>query len=721
MLFLVLVYIQLSNTNKTYYNIGMTRYLDLLEYIDKAKQLYAEDVLLLNDVLNKKKLTTCLPININQYLQDICFNLQALKQSTEVILSACLYCLFQQYRITDTNVIDPNLKLLIHNIDQLQYLTTHNKSHKKNSQAQADRRRKMILVMANDIRVVIIKLVEQLCLMHQAKSFKKQEQTALAEECRDIYSPLANRLGLGAIKWQLEDYALRYLDNKVYLKLSASLCQKRAEREQKIIEVINTIQLKCKQHNIKYIQVNGRAKHIHSIYHKMIKKNISFNEVYDALASRVIVNKIEDCYTVLSIIQNTWERVESEFDDYISAPKTNGYRSLHTAVKINSTDYLEVQIRTQQMHDFAEYGVAAHWFYKENNPQSRIENKNEWLNQLMSWQKDIDISNEIGIFKDRVFVYTPNHDIIDLVKGSTPLDFAYSIHTEVGHRCRGCKVNSKLVPLLYKLKTGDIVEVMTKSSASPSKDWLRKELGYLHSTKTRAKLIQWFKHQDETRDIEIGLQKIDQIHKKIGKNQYSIQKIVQLLAYKNTHTLLLALGRGELTLASVIRQIKDTSTKKEQVTLKSKSKLKPIDIKHNDLMYKIAKCCMPLAGDKIIGYITQGYGITIHQIQCRNIKQLLQLKNQRFIQVNWGEFSANSQRVRLQIIAMQQQNIEMHLVNWLNQKSIIFEIIHRQLNKIHSIQTFILEVEMEISMSLIQLCNYIHNCSGVISATKLKS
>lgn len=470
------------------------------------------------------------------------------------------------------------------------------------SHQQMENLRKMLLAMVTDARAVLIILAERLWQLRTAKFLPLPEQKKLAQETLDVYAPLANRLGVWPLKWETEDLCMRYLQPQVYTSIAKWLASRRQEREEFIQRMIKIMTAMLEQASLKKFKVNGRVKHIYSIHRKMEKKNARAEEIYDISALRVLVESVEDCYTVLGLLQDAWPQVQEEFDDYIALPKSNGYRSIHTVVIGPENRFIEVQIRTHQMHHESELGVAAHWRYKEGVLQtSSYESKIALLRQIMAWQQEI--SGQVkrrseqpiqDIFADRVYVFTPMGDIIDLSKGATPLDFAYHVHSELGHRCRGAKIDGKIVPLTHTLQTGEKVEVLTGKQANPSRDWANPHHGYLKTSRARAKVLHWFRIKD-------GI--LPAVHE---------QETVK----KEAEPAMPVVG-------------------KHHIESPVKSNIQILGI--NNLLTTTARCCKPLPGDPIIGYVTRNRGVSIHRRDCSNILHAVKNHHVRLVEVAWGE------------------------------------------------------------------------------------
>jgi GTP pyrophosphokinase len=520
----------------------------------------------------------------------------------------------------------------------------------KQSAEQVENVRKMLVAMVDDVRIALIKLAERTCAIRAVKDAEEHIKRKVAREVADIYAPLAHRLGIGHIKWELEDLSFRFLRPLEYKNIANLLDEKRLNRQTYIDDVVASLSKQIKKNNIK-AEVYGRAKHIYSIWRKMQRKGISFSEVYDIRAVRILVPNTRDCYEVLGIVHTMWRNIRHEFDDYIAAPKENGYRSLHTAVFGPENKVLEVQIRSYDMHDEAEYGVCSHWRYKgadDDNSSGSYEKKIEWLRQVLEWHEELGVnplSDNLGkgIEQDRIYLFTPEGHIVDLPQGATPLDFAYRIHTEIGHRCRGAKVNGRIVPLNHILQTSDQVEVLTGKHQVPSRDWLIESLGYLNTSRARAKVRNWFGAQERDQNIADGRSILDRELKRLGLRNLDFEALVTRLKQKELDELYLNIGSGDMSVSHVIRAAQSLIAPAEEPKIHLVEKRKSTT--ENDiyidgvgnLMTNIANCCHPLPGDEISGYITQGRGVSIHRKDCRNILQLQTDEPERIIQVSWGE------------------------------------------------------------------------------------
>lgn len=508
--------------------------------------------------------------------------------------------------------------------------------------------RKTFLAMGEDVRVVLIKLADRLHNMRTLGYLPDEKRRRIAKQTLDIFAPLANRLGIWQVKWELEDLAFRHSEPETYKQIAASLAERRSEREEKLIDIESQLKAMLAQENIE-AEVSGRPKHIYSIYSKMRRKGVAFDAVTDVRAVRIIVKDLATCYHVLGMIHTHWRPVPGEFDDYIAAPKDNFYRSLHTAVFFDDGRPLEVQIRTKEMHENAEFGIAAHWRYKEGGPQDKdYERRVVWLRQLMDWMQDVDDAGQFvdtmktDVFSDRVYAFTPRGDIIDLPSGATPIDFAYQVHTDVGHRCRGAKVNGKLVSLDYLLKTGDQVEILITKRGGPSRDWLNTNLRLLNTERARSKVRQWFKRQDREANVSTGRTQLERETRRLGLGDLDIDKLVSEFGLKDSEDLYELVGTGDLSVGRVIAKL-NTGEREDKLAETIHPAGKPTVTANGDtvsvlglrgLLTVYAKCCKPVPGDPIVGYITRGRGATIHRRDCPNI---LRVKDkERLVQVSWG-------------------------------------------------------------------------------------
>ena len=541
------------------------------------------------------------------------------------------------------------------------------------SDLQIDNIRRMLLAMVDDFRCVVIKLAERITYLRTKNRYSEEDIVLAAKECSHVYAPLANRLGIGQLKWELEDYCFRALHPQCYRQIAKfDLGERRVDREKYIANFVADLTASLKE-ELDEVQVYGRPKHIYSIWKKMQKKNLRFDQLFDIRAVRVIVPKLEDCYTALSIIHTQYKHLPEHFDDYIAQPKPNGYQSIHTVVLGKSDKPIEVQIRTQKMHDDAELGVAAHWKYKEGATAGRsgYEEKIVWLRKLLAWQNDIADSGDVldemcsQVFDDRVYVFTPRGEVIDLPKDATPLDFAYAIHSEIGHRCIGAKVAGKIVPFTYNLKMGDQVEIITQKQPNPSRDWLNPNTGFVNTSKARSKIIAWFKKLDREKNIPIGREALEAEMTKLGLTHKHIETYA-LPRYnlKQMDDLYAGIGGGDIKLNQLShylqsRLIKPTAEQEDEAVLKKLNKNSHQKAQNGqviiegvgNLMHSIARCCQPIPGDPIVGYITQGRGISIHKADCEQLFELQSLNPTRVVEAQWGSYAGEGLSLTIRIIA----------------------------------------------------------------------
>ena len=536
----------------------------------------------------------------------------------------------------------------------------------RHEHAQAESLRKMLLAMAEDVRVVLIKLADRLHNMRTLGALPEDKQKRIARETMDIFAPLANRLGIWQMKWELEDLAFRYLEPATYKRIAGLLAERRVDREAYIELFVETLVRELEKAGIA-AEVSGRPKHIYSIWRKMQKKGKDFERISDVRAVRVLVKDIRDCYAALGTVHSLWQHIPGEFDDYIATPKENNYRSIHTAVIGPEGKTVEVQIRTHDMHDQSELGVAAHWRYKEGARADKgFDAKIAWLRSLLEWKEEIaeaaDFVDQFKseVFSERVYVFTPKGNIVDLPAGATPLDFAYDIHTDVGHRCRGAKVNGQMVPLTYPLKTGDRVEVLTVKQGGPSRDWLSPHLGYLHTSKARTRVSHWFRDQNYDTSVAEGRAALEREFHRLGISDINYEKLAQRFGYHRVDDFLAATGRGDVKPAQIMAAVQEftgQAPKEAQPVVAPRPPTAPrppasVTIQGvGNLLTRMAKCCNPVPGDSIVGFITRGQGVTIHRQNCPNALRHHDEHNERLIEVSWGADTGRSYPVDVEILA----------------------------------------------------------------------
>jgi len=542
---------------------------------------------------------------------------------------------------------------------------------------QIESLRKMLLAMVEDIRVVLIKLAERTQTLRRLSGASTSQQQRIAQESLMIFAPLANRLGVWQIKWELEDLSLRYLEPQRYKEVAKMLDERRVDREQYIVDVVSQLKLELSQAGIKG-EVTGRPKHIYSIIKKMKSKQLDFSELYDVRAVRILVDDVKDCYAALGLIHNLWQPIPGEFDDYIARPKSNNYRSLHTAVSGPRGLALEVQIRTLEMHQYSELGVAAHWRYKEGGKSdAKFDEKIAWLRQILAWKDEVADSGDLleqfksELFQDKVYVLTPQGKVIDLPKGSTPIDFAYSLHTDLGHRTRGAKVNGSIVSLNTKLQNGERVEILTTKIGSPSRDWLNVTLGFLQTPSARAKVRHWFKYQHFEENVAQGRAKLDRELHRAGVGAINQEKIAQKLQYQKLEDFLAAIGRGDVSEYQIALAIQENETPKPKEVARPASARRS-STAHSaagivgegiviegigNLQTSTAKCCKPMPSDAIVGYLTRDHGVTIHRRACSFIMRLPESRHDRVLGAQWGSHLNVNTDVDIEVEAHDRQGL----------------------------------------------------------------
>jgi GTP pyrophosphokinase len=585
------------------------------------------------------------PIAVAEILAD-------LRMDVPTLIAALLHDVVEDTGVTLEEIEERFGSAVRHLVDGVTKLKKRMK-FKSNEEHQAENHRKMFVAMAQDVRVILIKLADRLHNMRTLKYMPEHKQRQKSTETLEIFAPLAHRLGISKIKWELEDISLRYLKPQQYYRIVHLMKKKRAEREKYLDEIIDTLKSRLEEMDVKVMDISGRPKHIYSIYKKMVTQNKEFNEIYDLMAVRVIVDTVRDCYAVLGIIHTVWKPMPGRFKDYIAMPKTNMYQSLHTTVIGPKGEPIEVQIRTLDMHRTAEYGIAAHWAYKEGSAveKSKFDEKLKWFREMMELQQEASDAKEfvenlkMDWFSDSVFVFTPKGDVIELPMGSVPLDFAYRIHTDIGNMCIGAKVNGKIVPLDYPLKTGDIVEILTsKHSYGPSQDWL----SLVKSSHARSKIRNWFKKQRREESVAKGREMVEALLKKHDftvsdvLTSDRIEDVTKKFNFNEEEDLFAAVGYGGISTAQVVHRLTDGLKEEQQPVVLPEVKALPIR-KHkleqgvrvkgvDNLLIRLSRCCNPVPGDEIAGYVTHGRGVTVHRIDCPNLSTV---PDERRIDVEW--------------------------------------------------------------------------------------
>ena len=610
--------------------------------------------------------------------------------------------------IEDTNVLLPTIKeefgeeiaMLVNGITKLSRI-----SFKTQEEQQAENFRKMFLAMAEDVRVILIKLADRLNNMRTLQYIPPHRRLKIARETLEIYVPIANRLGISRIQWELEDLSLRYLEPTKYRAVVSRIAKNRLEREKYVESIKEIIQKELQNVNIE-AEIHGRPKNIYSIYKKMEKGKKDFFQIYDLIAIRIICNSVRDCYAVLGLLHSVWKPMPGRFKDYIAMPKLNMYQSLHTTVITPKGEPLEIQIRTWEMHKTAEYGIAAHWKYKERvdlKKDKKLEDRLSWLRQILEWQKDLKDPKEfmenlkIGLFQDEVFIFTPKGDVKILPSGSTPIDFAYLIHTDIGHRCVGAKVNKKIVPLDYKLKSGDILEILTsKSSRGPSRDWLK--IAKTSGAKNRIRI--WFKREMKEENIQKGKELFEREMEKykIENSPELTKKLKEVsieLGFNELESMFENIGYGKLTPYQVLSKIIPQEKISPVIPLVKVKKRIDQGIRVqgiNDVMIRFSRCCNPVPGDEIIGYITRGRGVSVHKADCSNVDFISEDKD-RLVKVEWIKMEELFYPVKVKIIADDRPNL-------LSDIMLIFSSFKISVSAIHAVTDKNNTANIDITLSI---------------------
>jgi guanosine-3',5'-bis(diphosphate) 3'-pyrophosphohydrolase len=594
-------------------------------------------------------------------------------------------------------------------------------------QGHAENLRKMLLAMAEDLRVVFIKLADRLHNMQTLEFLPPERQLAIARETFEIYAPLAHRLGIWELKWQLEDLSFQHLEPAKFALIEDLLKAKSIQRGAFITHAISLLKGEFDRVGIK-AEVSGRPKHIYSIYQKMEKYAAlgkDFDDIHDLIAIRVLVNTRDECYTALGLVHGLWHPLPDQFNDFVAVPKPNGYQSLHTTVMYEGTTPLEVQIRTTEMHRVSEFGVAAHWRYKEGEKKDlHYEERIGWLRQLIEWHRELSGAEEFlesvktDIFKDQVFVYTPKGEIKDLPKGATPLDFAYRIHTDLGHRCIGSKVNGRLVNLSTQLKNGDIVEIMTaKTGRGPSRDWLNPVLGYVMTSHAKEKIRQWFKKQERTENIERGRELLEKAMRQLGINLSERDNLARIFKYDSIEDFYAAIGEGGITPHQIALKLAAQEEQPKVIgTVASKPSVSAIKVRGvGDLLTHLSHCCHPVPGDAIIGYVTRTRGVSVHRVDCYNIAHEDEIE--RLVPVQWGD-TESLYPVRIQVQAWDRVGLMRDVGAIVAEEKINITTLALTNNPDHTV-SLSLSLETANLVQLSKILSKIEGIKGVVSATRL--
>jgi len=612
---------------------------------------------------------------------------------------------------------------------QIGGLSTHSiESHKPQQQAvQLEALRKMLLAMVQDVRVVLVKLADHLqTLRYRVRSGDSAGRIEAAELTRDIFAPLANRLGVWHLKWELEALAFRILEPATYRGIAALLDERRADRTRYIESLMAKLREELSQAGIA-ADISGRPKHIYSIYRKMQRKQLEFKDIYDVLAVRVLVDELKDCYAVLGIVHHLWSPLPREFDDYIAKPKSNSYRSLHTAVVGPGDKPVEIQIRTREMHQHSEFGVAAHWRYKEESRhESGYDSKIAWLRQILEWRDEVNDTGELaeqfktGLFEDTVYVLTPQGRVIDLPKGATPVDFAYHVHTELGHRCRGAKVDGGIVPLNTALRNGQRVEILAAKQGGPSRDWLNPALGYLQSQAGRGKVRQWFNRQNQELSITQGRAALEKELQRYGMTSLNLDDLAVRFGHDTLNDFLAAMGRGEIG----SRQLRDVlsphasgpDVQPEAQTVRrasSSGKGSVLIVGVDKLLTVPAKCCKPVPPDAIVGFVTRGRGVSVHRADCTNVRRL---DVRRQVSAEWGEAAGATYPVDIVVEAADRTGLLRDISEVLSRERINVTATSTQSGGLAARMRFTVEIaDLE---QLRRALGWIREVRGVVSAVR---
>lgn len=611
-----------------------------------------------------------------------------LQVDQETLAAAVLYSSAHDAELAIDDIaehLNPDIAHLISGVGKMSSLSQMGSNFSDpHSKPQIDNMRKMLLAMVDDVRIVLIKLADRLCVLRSTAPISISLRQKLASEVMSIYAPLANRLGIGSLKWEMEDLAFRYLQPETYQSIAKELKAKRLERDHYVQTIVATLNTALAGLSLTRFSVCGRSKHIHSIYRKMMRKNVPLSKIYDVTAVRILVETEAQCYEVLDCVHSLWPRVAQEYDDYIVKPKSNGYQSLHTAVHGPENLIFEVQIRTFHMHDLAEIGLAAHWKYKEGVGRFKAshERKIEWLRQVLAWHKDVAAHHggtlmEASGIEDRVYVFTPDGDILDLPQGATVLDFAYHLHTDLGHRCRGAKVSGHIVPLTTILQTGDKIEILAGKESKPSRDWVNPHLHYLHSSRAKAKVLHWFKMQNFDKNCAEGREILEKELRALGLKTQQVQEVLPMNHARTLDDLYAALGRGDLKLTQVLNRL--TPGERVEPSLhrvnysmvpqvaKRKTNLRIEGV--GNLLTHMALCCQPLPGEQVIGYITLARGVSIHKENCPNVARANAKQQERFLSVSWGEGYQDMYKVEIAIKAFNRPHLLQDVANLLANES----------------------------------------------------
>lgn len=685
---------------------------------DELKLDYASDKLILRTVKAKRLVVLCQHIDLDK----------------DALIAAYLSA-FGPFTIPHLDIVRAQYGVviaeMIQGVAQMENISAF--SNSSQDTVSNENLRKMLIAMVNDVRVVLIKLVDQVDTLRNIKHETEQVQREIAQLTLDVYARLANRLGVWYLKWEMEDYALRYLEQAAYRQVAHELDEKRSVREAYIEQFIGNIDQSLKAAGLN-ARVYGRPKHIYSIWRKMKLKGLSFDNILDIRAIRVLVDSIDQCYTALGLVHTAWHYLPGEFDDYIATPKLNGYQSIHTAVIGPEDKVVEVQIRTHEMHSENELGVAAHWRYKENtNKDQGIDNKIQWLRQLLEWKQDLSSEESLAnqfdaeVEETRIYVFTPLGRVIDLPEGSTAIDFAYAIHTEVGHRTRGTRINQKMRPLNTHLQTGDQVEILTVKSGSPSRDWIALP-GYIKTNRARGRINNWFKVKDRDQHLLLGREKLERELSRRRLTGIAFEKIASSNRFESPDEMMVALGAGDIKVSKLLNPFTEKEVQHSVKSAPSRTRKKPASSKAaffvhgvGKLKTQIANCCRPVPGEDIVGFITRGRGVTIHRSQCPNILNLPEDDLARLIDVTWGQTEEQNYVVSVRVLAYNRSNLLHDITNTMKDNNVNIVKALLDIQEDNSIAKISLDLEFSGQHHLAQLLNQVNNIPNVLEVKRLVS
>lgn len=730
---------------------------DLPTWIDSLQQINNDDRKVLSDTFNYCS-QLCKDQNINHKLQsrsaEMIGILLTIHMDLATLQVAILYNYYTERLLTVKQVEQDFPKLIVSimkgaiDMEAIRFLQNMGDEITDN---QIDNVRRMLIAMVEDIRAVVIKLSERIAYLREVKNEDEETRVITAKEISVIYAPLANRLGIGQLKWELEDLSFRYLHPDLYRQIAKQLDEKRIDREEYINNFVAELKALLKDSNID-AEVYGRPKHIYSIWRKMQKKNLEFSELYDVRAVRIITKELADCYAALGVVHTHWHHIPKEFDDYVANPKPNGYQSIHTVVLGTGGKPVEIQIRTEKMHQNAELGVAAHWKYKENSKSNDVayEERIAWLRHLLSWQEDMVESGTLvdefrtQVFEDRVYLFTPKGDVVDLPAGATPLDMAYSIHTNIGHRCIGAKVNGKIVPFTYQLQTGEQVEILTQKEPNPSRDWLNPNNGYLKTSKARSKVAAWFKRLDREKNLIAGREIFDRELERNGiiltKEQLdkSLAQACQRHNLVSVDDLMVNIGSGVIKINQLINYLElgnKTAAEEDQSILEKFDKATTNNNANNNknvkssnniiingvgnLLIHLCKNCRPVPGDDITGFITQGRGITIHRFDCANLSEQKKSNPERIVEASWAVSYSQGYTITVRITASDRPGLLRDITTVIANERI--NVLGIQSKSNVKTQTANIDIDMEVYniSALTKIISKLNLVENVISAKRL--